>query len=95
MLVLGLNEPGELFAYYNLAARPQQRSRLAIGMALPGSVVLDETLGHEWFFLLWSPTPVSVAEFQRAVKAQHTTYETAKLPGVDDQASRLVNKVAR
>lgn len=92
VLVVGLNESGELFPYYPLQGERSAPIAAGQAVALPGSVVLDRTLGRERFYVLLSEAPLSVAEVRAAVKAGHVTLAEPELPVAASQASVLVQK---
>lgn len=93
VLVLGLNEKGELFPYYPLHGERSAPVGAGQAVVLPGSVVLDGQLGRERFYVLLSAEPLSVAAVQEAVRAGHVTLAEPRLPVAADQASVLVQKV--
>jgi anti-sigma factor RsiW len=92
VLVLGLNEKGELFPYYPLQGERSVPIAAGQGVAVPGSVVLDAQPGRERFYVLLSETPISVATVQEAVRAGHVTLDAPTLPIQASQASVLVQK---
>jgi hypothetical protein len=92
-LVLGLNEKGELFPYYPLQGAESVAQPATQELVLPGSVVLDEQLGHERFFLLVTEHPVKVSDVDAAVKAGHVSWKETALPIRGEQASAVVDKV--
>jgi hypothetical protein len=95
LLVAGLNERGELFPYYPLEGTESARVEAGSGVALPGSVVLDETLGQERFYLLVTERPLRVADLRDAVRAAgRFDLHSAQLPVKAAQDSLLVDKVA-
>ncbi|MBS2031210.1 MAG: hypothetical protein JST54_25145 [Deltaproteobacteria bacterium] len=95
LLILSLNERGEVFAYYPLQGAESSPLGAGAGQVLPGSVVLDSTLGHERFYMLFTERPVAVADVESAVHAAHTTWKDAELPVHGDQASVLTEKVTK
>ena len=94
LLVLGLNERGELFPYYPLGGKASVAQGAAQEAVLPGSAVLDATLGRERFYALLTERPVTVADVDAAVHAARTTLQAPELPVHGEQASVLLEKTA-
>lgn len=94
VLVLGLNEEGELFPYYPLQGTASVAQPATQEAVLPGSVVLDEKLGHERFYLLRTDHPVQVSEVEAAVKAGHVKWTEPQLPIHGEQSSVVLDKTA-
>ena len=95
LLVLSLNERGEVFAYHPLQGAESAPMAAGAGQVLPGSVVLDSTLGHERFYMLFTERPIAVADVESAVRAAHTSWKDAQLPVHGDQSSVLTEKLAK
>jgi hypothetical protein len=95
VLVVGLNERGEVFPYYPLQGTASASAVAGNDVMLDGSVVLDDTLGHERFYLLFTERPIQVSDVRAAVEAAHTSWKSVELPLHAQQASLLLEKVAR
>jgi hypothetical protein len=67
VLVASLDGAGQASIYYPFGG--ERSAAVASGAELPGSIKLDETLGRERLFALFSDEPLSTADVLRQLKA--------------------------